>query len=457
MSKENDVENRNNHNIEKIDIIVCIKDYINVLLKLWFPIIILIVIFAGLSGYKGYRGFTPVYTASATYAINIQDGSSSNKRFYNNSTAEQMAKTFPHILTSGVLQRKVAADMGLEGIPGSVSASVEPNTNFLTIAVTSMDPEDAHNVLQSVVKNYPSVSELIIGKVDMELLDETGIPTTPDNTRNVVGKVVKGGLAGALLGMLWAFILTFTRRTIRREDQCIKNVNMRCIGKIPFQYKKVRSKNEKRELNLLDKEVSAEFGEVFRIIRNKVEYSAKKNNIKVIIVTSALAGEGKSTIASNLALSLSMDGKKVALLDCDLRHPSIANVLGYEAKTGLIDYLKGDVSLSKCVIKGKEVFEYKLPLIFIPGGSPVADGSKYLCSEKMNLLIEKLKCQTDYIILDTAPAGLMTDAGILAQQADGVICVIKNDYARIEDIIEGMESMTKSDIHVMGCVLNGNV
>ena len=457
MSRENDMENRNVHTVEKIDIIVCIKDYINVLLKLWLPIIVLIVLFAGLFGYRGYRGYTPVYTASATYAINIQDGSSSNKRFYNNSTAEQMAKTFPHILTSGVLQRKVAADMGLEGIPGSVSASVEPNTNFLTIAVTSMNPEDAYNVLQSVVKNYPSVSELIIGKVDMELLDETGIPTAPDNTRSIIRKVIKGGIIGALIGMIWAFLLTFTRRTIRREDQCIKYVNMRCIGKIPFQHQKVRSKKEKKELNLLDKEISTEFSEVFRIIRNKVEYSAKKNNIKVIIVTSALAGEGKSTVASNLALSLSMDGKKVALIDCDLRNPSIADVLNYENEKGLIDYLKGDAHLSKCVVKGKEAFEYKLPIIFIPGGKPVADGSKYLGSEKMNFLIEKLKTQTDYIILDTAPAGLMTDAGMLAQHADGVICVIKNDYARIEDIIEGMESMSKSDIHVMGCVLNGNV
>ena len=457
MNRDNDMENNSSRAVEKIDIIICIKDYFNVLLKLWLPIVILVVLFAGLLGFRAYRGYTPVYTASSTYAINIQDGSSSSKRFYNNSTAEQMAKTFPHILTSGVLQRKVAADMGVEGVPGVIAASVEPNTNFLTIAVTSDDPDTAYNVLQSVVNNYPSVSEVIIGKVDMELLDETGIPAEPDNTRSFKRSAVKGGILGVLLGMVWALILTFTRKTIRREDQCKKYVNMRCIGKVPFQYKKARSKEESRELNILDKEVSNEFSEVFRIIRNKVEYSAKKHNIKVIIVTSALAGEGKSTIATNLALALSMEGRKVALLDCDLRHPSVASVIGYDGDIGLIDYLKGDAPLNKCIIRGKDFLKYKLPLIFIPGGKAVSDGSKYLVSEKMNHLIDKLRDQTDYIILDTAPAGLMTDAGILAQQSDGVICVIKNDYARIEHIIEGMESMSKSDVHVMGCVLNGNV
>ena len=92
---------------------------------------------------------------------------------------------------------------------------------------------------------------------------------------------------------------------------------------------------------------------------------------------------------------------------------------------------------------------------FIPGGKAVADGSRMLDSKQMQIIIGALKKAADYIILDSAPIGILTDAGILAQYADCAVCVVKKDYARADSIMEGMEELADGHVHVIGGILNG--
>ena len=143
---------------------------------------------SGLSYVRARLQYQPVYTASATFTVNIQReqqgvADTGSASFFNNSTAEQMAKTFPYILTSGVLKRKVAKDMDIAAVPGKIKATVAENTNLLTISVTDQDAGRAYATLKSVEKNYPAISEVIVGKANMEMLDETGIPAEPDNPK----------------------------------------------------------------------------------------------------------------------------------------------------------------------------------------------------------------------------------------------------------------------------------
>ena len=210
-------------------------------------------------------------------------------------------------------------------------------------------------------------------------------------------------------------------------------------------------------MNITRDTISREFKEAFRVIRNKVERSARDNHFKVMLVTSALAGEGKSTIAVNMALSLAMEGKKVALVDCDLRNPTDSAILDVPVDKGLTDYLKGNAELKDCVqVLHVEHFLEEVKLVFIPGGSVVADGSAYLGKKKMKTMIDELKNHTDYVILDSAPVGLMTDAGLIAQYADGVVFVVRKDFARISHIMDGMQHLADSGVSIIGCVLTEN-
>jgi capsular exopolysaccharide synthesis family protein len=355
-----------------------------------------------------------------------------------------------------VLQRRVAGESGVSSISGRISASSIENTNLFTLSVEDRDPEKAHQILQAVVNNYPSLSESIIGKVNMKVLDETGVPTVPSNSRDLSEHVQKGAIAGCALGLLWVLAVTLLRKTIRREEDCIKYVNQKCLGGVPYIHVKERSKNMEVRLNILDEKIEPEFNEAIRLIRNKVERSAKEHNLKTILVTSTMPGEGKSTIAVNMALSLAQEGKRVVLMDADLRNPSDSEILNFESELGLIDFLKGDINPKDCMYNASRIgIDKSIPFFFIPGGKAIEDGDNYLGNRRMKLIIESLQDHVDYLILDSAPVGLLTDASLIAQYADGVVFIIKKDYVKTDDILRGMEHLAEGKIHMIGCVLNG--
>lgn len=447
--------------IEKIDIVSIFLDFFRAFQKMWIHVVIFAVIGGAIFGYRANSSYQPFYQASATFTINIYseqtNGSTSSVSFYDNEAAEQMARVFPHILTSGVLQRKVAKDLGLNSVPGTISAKSEANTNLFTLSVTDTDPERANEVLHSVMENYPEISETIIGKVNMKLLDETGVPTSPANGKSLKRDVLKGVLAGGALAVIWMVVVSLSRGTVRREDDCPKYVHKKCLGSVPYVKQKKRSKNVKHYINISEGKINLDFVEAIRIIRNKVERSAKENDLKVILVTSALAGEGKSTIAVNLAISLAQEGKYVALMDCDFRNPSDDEILGVESKVGLTDVLNKTAKLNACIQKIElEGVRGMVKMLYLPVGQPVSDGSMFLGKDYVQQIIKSLKSKMDYVILDSAPVGLLTDASVLAQYADGAIFIIKKDFAKVDYILNGMGHLLDTNIHVIGCVLNGD-
>ena len=457
------MENQKNENVQEqdlIDITELLTDYVKIFRKMWLWLIIFAVAGSALFYVKARLSYVPYYTASATFTINIQKEqqagtTSGSVAFYDNTTAKQMAETFPYILTSGVLKRQVARDMG-EAVTGNIQATAVENTNLFTISVTDNNAERAYKTLQAVIENYPEISEVIVGKTYMEMLDETGVPEHADNPRDLKGNAAKGAIVGVAVVAMWAALLVVTRRTVRKEEDVHKWMNTRCLGSMPQIKFKRRSHETNRKLLLTDPQVEEEFQEPLRIIRNKVEQHAQRYNSKVFLFTSALAGEGKSTIAVNFALSLAQAGHKVALIDCDLRHPSDRAIFGLEEGDGLAEILGRKAKMKECVLKGKDLgLDENMKLIFLPGGAPMSDGSEALGSERMKKVIESMSSLADYVILDSAPAGLLTDAVVLAQYADAAIFVVRKDFARVDSIMDGMEHLAESKIQVVGGILNG--
>ena len=403
---------------------------------------------------KLYGMVAPIY--GVRYVYDHGDGTSGSYAFYDNSTTEQMVTTFPYILTSGVLSRRAAEAMGRDSVSGRISASAEADTNLFTLSVTDADAGTAYETLQAVIQCYPDVAEVIIGRTTMQLLDETGIPAYPDNPRDGKRPLVKGAAAGAALGLLWAGLVTVSRTTVRKKEDFQTRAHMKCIGEVPQIAVKKRSKENKNVLNILNEKSDPAFEEAIQLVRGKVEYSAWRHHSKIILVTSALAGEGKSTLAANLALAFSKRGKRAALIDCDLRHPSDRDILGLEEGTGLYEVLTKEAKLMDVLLTGKDLeMDDEFKFCFLPGGKATEDGSRLLGSEPMQRVIEAVSEKVDYVILDSAPAGLLTDAGVLAQYADSVVFVIKRDFASAAHIMEGLEELSESHVHVIGGILNG--
>lgn len=200
--------------------------------------------------------------------------------------------------------------------------------------------------------------------------------------------------------------------------------------------------------------------EAIRKLRIRIMKDVEKKEYQTLLVTSSIPGEGKTTLSANLAISIAQQGKKVLLVDCDLRNPSIAGVMNeQEPHPGLGSVLKKEVPLSEAITNvklPKERTNENGSLHVIFGGAPDGENSLLIGSGRMRALIEALKSKYDIIILDTAPSELLADAPLLGKYVDAALYVIRYDYTKLREIREGVESLALSGIDMLGYVFNGD-
>lgn len=429
----------------KIDLGILISDFRRGAKRLLLPGVLLVILFAAFFCWRTYRSYSPQYQASASFTVYVTNPLQAEVRTYNTATAEQMQKTFPYILTSGALSSKVMKELGISSMP-RVTASVLNNTNIFTLTVTSGDPQLAYDVLNAVITYYPSIAEFVVGPTDMYLLDESGLPTAPINSRDYSAAVKKGLALGLAIWICAVLFLSFARSTIHNEEELRRLVNLSCLGMLPLVKAYQKSKTYP---GLAGQGDQYGFVEAMRLLRLRVEKEMQKNEKKVLLVSSAVPGEGKTTVAANLALALAQKGSKTLLVDCDLRNPSIAGVLGEKGTRGLSDYLRGNHSVSDFIRPTKTENFFA-----VYGGRPVSNAAELLATEKAREFISEARNAFDYIILDTPPCSLLADAAELSVLADCALLTIRQDYASKSQILEGIQLLSDDDLPLIGCVLN---
>lgn len=439
--------------IELFDISVLVENLWRGWRQFWWLFLIVISILSTLFYTKARLNYCPLYKATSTFVISINQAVSYSSDYYNNATASQMSKTFPYILNSGVLQTVVARDLGLEEISEVITAEAMDDTNLFELSVTGNDAQRAYDVLQSVIVNYPSVAEFVIGDTQLYVLDESGVPEEPVNPADYMSDAKKGALLGVIISVGILAFYAVLRNTIRREEELKQFLNVRCLGSIPMVPHKKRSEKNRGYVLISNKKIPATFLEATRTIRTRLLKECMNKDIKTLLVTSTMPGEGKSTVTVNIALSLEQKGYKVLLIDGDMRHPSLAKTLGIENKRvekGLKEVLLGKEEWKNVLLKYQDREIY-----LIPGSEGLASTERLLSSTKTEILIEKVKTLADYVIIDTPPTGMLADASILAKYADGAVFVVQQDTARKDDVIEAVQNLANADISMVGCILNG--
>ncbi|WP_461204669.1 CpsD/CapB family tyrosine-protein kinase [Clostridium sp. DL1XJH146] len=188
--------------------------------------------------------------------------------------------------------------------------------------------------------------------------------------------------------------------------------------------------------------------EAYRTLRTNIQYSSIDEEIKTILITSAVPTEGKSSITGNLALVLANNGKNVLVIDCDMRKPTIHKKMNISNKVGLSNFLAGEVEFINIVQ------EYENNVFVITAGSIPPNPAEILESNKMNDFINKMKNQFDYVIIDSPPIIVVTDAQVLAPKVDGVILVVASKKADREATIRAKELLEKVQANLIGAVLN---
>ena len=200
---------------------------------------------------------------------------------------------------------------------------------------------------------------------------------------------------------------------------------------------------------IVDKKPKSITAESYRTLRTNIQYSSFDKEIRVIVVTSSEAGEGKSTTAGNLAISFSQAQKKTIIIDCDLRKPSLHKKFKISNMTGLSDLLKGRENL------GETVHAFNEYLDVLTSGKIPPNPSEMLGSRAMEHLIQSLKNEYEMIILDSAPLQAVTDAQILSTKADGTILVVRAEKTKRDSVRQAKELLKKVDANILVVVLNG--
>ncbi len=194
------------------------------------------------------------------------------------------------------------------------------------------------------------------------------------------------------------------------------------------------------------------YTEAYKALRTNVEFLSAANNAKKIVVTSSLSGEGKTCLSINLAISLAQTGKKVIILDCDLRKPKVHRYLRikHSAQYGVSTVLSGAAEMDSSIGYLEDINLY----VMLAGPTP-PNPSELLNSEKAKKLFDNLAERFDYIICDTAPAAIVTDAVALSQHCDGVIFVIRQNYSTVDQVKEVISRLESVNAKIFGTVLNG--
>ena len=447
MSEMNDLSDENQE--EKIDIMSGLSQGWKMFKKTWWLLLLFLVAGTGIMYVKTRFFYTPEYMASASFSVDSGEGSYASD-YTTSVTMDQLSATFPYILESGALKDVVCEDLGVDALNGTITATVVESTNLFQMSVVSGDAQMADDILESVIKNYPTVARYIIGDTTLNMLDNTGVPTEPFNARHMKTEMAKGMAAAAVIYLLVLILLTSARRTVISEEDMKRYTSIRCLSGIPKTWLKKRS-GRKKQLLLIDRKVTPSFVESFNTLRVRLLRYLKKDQMQVVLITSSSENEGKTTVAANLALSFALKGYHTLLIDGDLRNPSVAVQFDLTSAAGLGDVLQGSVSLKEAVVHYAQT-----PLDILASQQIFSQHkiSRLLNGEEMRQLMAVCRGEYDFIFIDTPPCNMMQDAAALAEISDSALLVIRQDYVARDRILNGMELLAETGIRLLGYVIN---
>lgn len=442
------MENQGHEPIKILNLIIRFK---NAFFTMWPIILVLALLLGAYTWYTSKRAFVPMYESKAIFTVDsgyeAEDifGAGS---YYDQYAAQHMVSAFPHLISTDMMRDLIVEELDKGYINGQASATAVADSNMMVLSVIGSNPQDAYDYLCAIIKFYPQIASTMVDTPQIKMVTSPEVAKAPYNSFNDLLAVLKGIFLGVALGLLIIFVCSVLARTIQTTDELKTAVNIPLLVALP---KVTPKKRRSKSSNLITADSDANMTESFRGLRMKIKKLMEDSKQKTLLVTSTLAGEGKTTIAINIALSLAQEDHKVLILDADLRSQSVARCLGEKNHNlGLMDCLKErDMSVFDCVRKSETY-----GVDFISGRS--TDKRHYsLNADRLKAILRQLSEEYDYVIIDTPPQDVVSDSAVLCRCADCVLYVVKQDYVQKAQILNAITAMHQKDITISGCIFNG--
>lgn len=464
----NAIEKTNINNEETVDLRRIFKAIVR---KLW-AVALAAVIGAGAAFLGTFYFITPQYRASALFYVNGNTLSVGSIDVSSLSAAKSLVDSYIVILTSRESLNAVIdyadLDYSYGQLYGMVSASAVNETEIFKVEVTSSDPAEAEKIANAIAYILPKRISGIIEGTTAKIVDYAVQPSAPFSP-NYARNTFMGALAGMALSLALIIIMDITDITIRTSDDLTQVTTLPLLAAVPdmappnakSSYSRRGSKTKRKKgfvaVNdqlLVGPRINFAAAEANKLLRTKLLFSfADDSNNHIIGVSSAMTGDGKTITAINLAYALSQLKKRVLLIDCDLRRPSVHKKLAVEKKTGLSEYLTGQLNKEE-IIRSFEFKDATSKFNIIVSGENPPNPMELISSEKMKNLLEHLREEYDYIIIDLPPTGEVSDALAVADYLDGMLLVVRQNYCNRWALAQAISQFEFVNAKILGIVLN---
>lgn len=424
------------------------RDYLSVARERWILVVAGALVGLSLGCCFAFLS-TPQYAASTKFFISTPDqGRDLNQAYQGSLLSEQKIKSYVDLAGDRRIREQVAAQLGSPVAAGVISASARPDTVLLNLTATNPSPQRAQQIVNLAAKDFADlVAEMEKSGSGQPLVVArqilpANLPIVPVSPRRGAD-ITLGLILGLMVGIGLALARHNLDRTVKSPDTLADLVQAPVLGATQYD-PAVRN----RPLVVHD-QPRAPLAEAFRQLRTNLEYVDLDNTHRLTMVTSALPNEGKTSTACNLAIALAHSGKRVILVEGDLRRPNAATYLGMDNTVGLTTVLTGQVSLELAVQPWRGGL-----LDFLGAGALPPNPSELLASSRMATLLASLNDRYDAVILDAAPTLPVADAAVLAAHCHGVLFLARHGHVRADQVKAAVETIRRVGTPILGIVLS---
>jgi capsular exopolysaccharide synthesis family protein len=395
----------------------------------------------------------PKYTASVQMFVAARDTTTAGNAYNGGLFSQQRVKSYVKLADSQSVMAEVIKRLALPTTPATlakeVTATVPTDTVIIVLSATDRSPALAQAIANAtgdqfglLVTAVEKTDPAAASPVKVTVFQPATLPTAKSSPKTKINLGI-GLLAGLCIGLAAAMLRSRLDTSLKTGDDMAQETSMPTLGVIAFDRAAAA-----RPL-LLQADSRSPRAESFRQLRTSLQFVDVDRQPRSIVVTSALPGEGKTTTAANLAITLAEAGLRVVLVDADLRRPRLGGYLGVEASVGLTSVLIGSVDLADAL----QDWGDRLLRVLASGPIP-PNPSELLGSVSMRHVIHALERDSDMVLLDCPPLLPVTDASILSATAGGVIVVVRSGKTKREELKRAVHGLETVGANVLGGVLN---
>lgn len=425
----------------------------DIIRNIW--VIVCVVIIALMGTYIAHHSvYSPAYTSSASLIVNSAAGKANSYASLGESA--EIASIYTEVFVQPAMQRKVAEYLGESEFDGTIKAYVNSGTNIMEVSVTSSNPENSYKELCAILRLYPQLTKSLFRNGAVSVLKMPSVPKYPSNeiTKANMIEVAMLSMVGALAMII---ILSAVRDTVKDESSFKDKVDSNLLAVIPHEkknlsFKEVMGGKKKSILIYESSFISLKFTENFNKLSAKFEYMKRHNGDNVFAITSVAEDEGKSTVASNIAISLAIKGNSVVLVDLDAKKPALYKIFEEECEPECEfgEFLSGNISSKDFKFK-----RYKKSKLFLALNTKVhKDFRKWFETGAIENVIKALKNTSDYVIIDTPPISVASEVTNIAKLCDQTAVVVRTDTVYASAINDMLLTLINTGAKIAGCILN---